>query len=255
MRKHAKKEKYGFLYPLITIAIILVVWQVVTTVFDVPSYIFPTLGQVIKAFGEDFGLIMYHAAATLGEGAAGIGISIGISIVIAVCMDRFPTAKKTVYPLLVISQTVPVMAIAPLLIIWFGFGVAPKIILVVIMCFFPITVNMTDGFAQADPDCVNMFRVWNASQGQIYRHLKFPGAMPYFFSGLRISVTWMLVAAILSEWLGGDRGIGVYMLRAKQAYALDKVFASVIFVVLVSLALIGILTLIKKKTIRWSGAA
>ena len=250
-----KKERYGFIYPLITIIAIIVIWQIVTAVFAVPSYILPAPTQVAKAFAEDFSLIMYHAGATLYEGALGIAISVGISIVIAVWMDRFPTAKKTVYPLLVISQTVPVMAIAPLLIIWFGFGVAPKIILVVIMCFFPITVNLTDGFAQADPDCINMFRVWHASGAQIYRHLKFPCALPYFFSGLRIAVTWMLVAAILSEWLGGDRGIGVYMLRAKQAYALDKVFASVVFVVLVSLLLIGVLTLIRKKAIRWSGTA
>ena len=248
-----KKDRYSFIYPLITIIAAIIVWEIIVRIFQIPSYILPGPVQVAQAFIEDFSLIMYHAAATLAEGAAGIGISIGISILIAVWMDRFPTAKKTVYPLLVISQTVPVMAIAPLLIIWFGFGVAPKIILVVIMCFFPITVNLTDGFAQVDTDCLNVFRVWKASEGQVYRPLKFPFAMPYFFSGLRISVTWMLVAAILSEWLGGDRGIGVYMLRTKQAYALDKVFASVVFVVLVSLLLIGLLSLIRNKTIRWSG--
>ena len=249
-----KKEKYSFVYPLITIIAVVAVWQIVTMAFDVPSYILPSPAEVVQALAEDFGLIMYHAAATLGEGAAGIAIAVALSILIAICMDRFPTAKKTIYPLLVISQTVPVMAIAPLLIIWFGFGVAPKIILVVIMCFFPITVNVTDGFAQVDTDALNMFRVWKANAGQIYRHLKFPAALPYFFSGLKVSITWMLVAAILSEWLGGDRGIGVYMLRAKQSYALDKVFASVVFVVIVSLLMIGILNLIKRKAVRWSGS-
>ena len=247
-----KRERPDFLYPLITVIAAVILWGIVTEIFDIPSYILPGPVQVIRAFIKDFPLIMYHAAATLGEGALGIAVSVVISILIAVWMDRSPAAKKTIYPLLVISQTVPVMAIAPLLIIWFGFGMAPKIILVVIMCFFPITVNMTDGFAQVDRDCLNMFRVWNASEGQILRHLKFPAALPYFFSGLRISVTWMLVAAILSEWLGGSRGIGVYMLRSKQAYALDKVFASVIFVVLVSLILIGILNLIRKKAVYWT---
>jgi len=247
-----KRERPDFLYPLITVIAAVILWGIVTEIFDIPSYILPGPVQVIRAFIKDFPLIMYHAAATLGEGALGIAVSVVISILIAVWMDRSPAAKKTIYPLLVISQTVPVMAIAPLLIIWFGFGMAPKIILVVIMCFFPITVNMTDGFAQVDRDCLNMFHVWNASEGQILRHLKFPAALPYFFSGLRISVTWMLVAAILSEWLGGSRGIGVYMLRSKQAYALDKVFASVIFVVLVSLILIGILSLIRKKAVYWT---
>ena len=248
-----RKEKNSFIYPLITILAAVIVWEIVVRVFKIPSYILPGPLQVLQAFRGDFSLIMHHAGATLWEGAVGIGISVGLSVLIAVWMDRFPLVKKTVYPLLVISQTVPVMAIAPLLIIWFGFGIAPKILLVVVMCFFPITVNLTDGFSQVDRDCLNMFRVWKATEGQIYRHLKFPCALPYFFSGLRISVTWMLVAAILSEWLGGDRGIGVYMLRAKQTYALDKVFAAVIFVVLMSLALIGILNLIRRKVIYWNG--
>ncbi|MBR2560718.1 MAG: ABC transporter permease [Eubacterium sp.] len=247
-----RKESNSLIYPVITIIAVVIVWGIVTAVFHVPSYILPGPLQVAKAFVGDFSLIMYHAAATLGEGALGMAISVALSIAIAVWMDRSEKVKKTIYPLLVISQTVPVMAVAPLLIIWFGFGMAPKIILVVIMCFFPITVNMTDGFAQVDRDYMNMFRVWNASERQIYRHLKFPAALPYFFSGLRISVTWMLVAAILSEWLGGSRGIGVYMLRSKQAYALDKVFASVIFVVVTSLVLIGILNLVRKKAVYWS---
>ena len=248
-----KKKKPDIFYPVITIIIAVIVWELVTRIFDVPSYILPGPIQVVKALAKDFPLILHHAAASLGEGAIGLGLSVLISVIIAIWMDRFPLAKKTVYPLLVISQTIPVMAIATILIIWFGFGVAPKIILVIIMCFFPITVNLTDGFSQTDRDALNMFHVWHATPRQIYRHLKFPHALPYFFSGLRISVTWMLVAAILSEWLGGDRGIGVYMLRAKQAYALDKVFASVVFVVLVSLVIIGVLNLIRKKCVRWSG--
>lgn len=250
-----KEKRHSFPYPLITILVLVFIWEIVTRVFHIPAYILPGPVKVAQAFCSDFALLVHHMAATLGEGAAGIAISVGLSVLIAVWMDRSPLVKKTIYPLLVISQTVPVMAIAPLLIIWFGFGVAPKIILVVIMCFFPITVNLTDGFSQADRDCLNMFRVWHASDGQIYRHLKFPHALPYFFSGLRISVTWMLVAAILSEWLGGERGIGVYMLRAKQNYALDKVFAAVIFVVAVSLLLIGLLSLIRKKAIYWKPAS
>ncbi len=250
-----KKEKPGFIYPLVTIIVVVIIWGAAVEIFSVPSYILPGPGAVVRALISDFSLIMYHAAATVGEGALGLAISVVLSVLIAVWMDHSPLAKKTIYPLLVITQTVPVMAIAPLLIIWFGFGMTPKIILVVIMCFFPITVNMTDGFSEVDADSLNMFRVWKATNRQIYRHLKFPAALPYFFSGLRISVTWMLVSAILSEWLGGSRGIGVYMLRAKQAYALDKVFASVIFIVLVSLLLLGVLNLIRKKVVRWSEAA
>lgn len=247
-----KTKRHDILYPLITLIVIILLWEGLTNGFRIPAYILPDPVQVVQAFFGDFPLIMYHAAFTLSEGAIGIGISIVLSVLMAICMDRFTAVRKALYPILVISQTIPVMAIAPLLIIWFGFGMTPKVLLIVIMCFFPITVNLTDGFEQIDPDSLNMFRVWKASGWQIYRHLKIPSALPYFFSGLRISVTWMLMAAILSEWLGSERGIGVYMLRAKQSYALDKVFAAVIFVVIVSLILIGILSLIRKKVIYWA---
>ena len=248
-----KSNKRDILYPIFTIIAIILLWELITEGFQIPSYILPDPGQVVQAFFQDFSLIMYHLGATLLEGVIGLGISVALSVVMAVCMDCFPAVRKSLYPILVISQTIPVMAIAPLLIIWFGFGLIPKVLLIIIMCFFPITVNLTDGFSQVDPDNLNMFRIWKASGWQIYRHLKIPFALPYFFSGLRISVTWMLMAAILSEWLGSDRGIGVYMLRAKQSYALDKVFAAVICVVIISLLLIGIVSLIRKKVIYWSG--
>ncbi|MBR3242986.1 MAG: ABC transporter permease [Parasporobacterium sp.] len=248
-----KKSKLDFLYPIITIIVIILLWEVITNGFRIPAYILPNPIQVVQAFINDFSLIMYHLGATLLEGVIGLGISIVLSVLMAICMDRFTFVRKTLYPILVISQTIPVMAIAPLLIIWFGFGMIPKVLLIIIMCFFPITVNLTDGFSQVDPDSMNMFRVWKASGWQTYKHLKIPFALPYFFSGLRISVTWMVMAAILAEWLGSERGIGVYMLRAKQSYALDKVFAAVVCVVIVSLLLIGIVSLIRKKVIFWAG--
>ncbi len=243
--------KKKIIYPITTIVIIIAAWQIVVECAEIPAYILPPPLSVAAAFVDDFSSIASNGISTLAEGFIGMAIAVAISIVVAFLMDKFDRFKKTVYPLLVITQTVPVIAIAPLLIIWFGFGMLPKVILVVIMCFFPITVNLVDGFDCVDKDSLNMFRVLRASESQIYYHLKFPAALPYFFSGLKISITWMLMSAILSEWIGSKSGIGVYMLRAKQSYSLDKLFASVVFVVVISLILIGIVNLVRNKVIRW----
>lgn len=247
-----KRSKWDFLYPTGTIIVIIILWEILARAFQVPSYILPKPSQVVVAFYNDFDRIMSQAAVTLYEAVIGMAFSILLALFVAILMDNFTIVKKTLYPIMVMSQTIPVMAIAPLLIIWFGFGALPKILLIIIMCFFPIAVSLIDGFSQVDKDCLDMFKVLKASRLQIYRHLKFPNALPYFLSGLKISVTWMVMSAVIAEWLGGDQGIGVYMLRSKQAFALDKVFASVVLVVLLSLILIGLLDLFTKSTVHWN---
>jgi ABC-type nitrate/sulfonate/bicarbonate transport system permease component len=247
-----KGYKPDILYSIGTVVIVIVLWEIIAKVLQVPAYILPRPSQVTAAFFKNFDLIMQHLAVTLYEVAVGIVFSVLTAFTAAILMDNFETIKKTLYPLLVISQTIPIMAVAPLLIIWFGFGALPKILLIIIMCFFPIAVSLITGFAQTDKDCLDMFRVLKASKLQIYRHLKFPNALPYFFSGLKISVTWMVMAAVISEWLGGNKGIGVYMLRSKQAFALDNVFASVVLVVFLSLLFIGILNLFTARLVHWN---
>jgi len=151
----------------------------------------------------------------------------------------------------VISQTIPTIAIAPLLVLWMGFGVAPKIALVVITTFFPIAVGLLDGFKSADRDAVSLLRSMNATRWQIFRHVKFPAALPYFFSGLKISASYAVVGAVISEWLGGFEGLGVYMTRVRKAYAFDKMFAVIILVVIVSLLLMRLVNLLRTVSMPW----
>lgn len=178
-------------------------------------------------------------------------ISIIFSFILAIIMDSFEIVRKSIYPILLISQTIPTIAIAPLFIIWFGFGVLPKIIVVVMVCFFPIVVSLVDGFEKVDRDYINLFSTMKASKLQTFYHLKLPYAMVNFFSGLKIAATYMIMSAIIGEWLGGDNGIGVYMVRAKNAYQLDKVFASILVIVIVSIIIIYIIDFIGKKIIHW----
>ena len=151
---------------------------------------------------------------------------------------------------MLVTQTIPTITIAPLLIIWFGFGILPKILMVTLTCFFPILINFVDGMENLGKDYLNLFKTMNASKLNTFIHLKFPMSMDKLFSGLKISSTYAVMAATVAEWLGGSQGLGVYMVRSKSAYALDKVFASTLVVVVTSLIFVGIIQGIKKIVLR-----
>lgn len=239
------------LYPIITLVAALLLWQVIVDAKNVPAYIVPSPTSIVKTLISDFKVIMDNTKVTIYESIVGFVISIVLSFVLAVLMDSFKIVRKSLYPILVISQTIPTIAIAPLFIIWFGFGPMPKIIVVIITCFFPIVISLIDGFEKVDRDYINLFRTMKASRLQTFYHLKLPYAMVNLFSGLKIAATYMVMASVIGEWLGGDSGIGVYMVRAKSAYALDKVFAAIIVIVLISIIIIYIIDFISKRLIHW----
>jgi ABC-type nitrate/sulfonate/bicarbonate transport system permease component len=156
-----------------------------------------------------------------------------------------------VNPALLLTQTVPTIALAPLLVLWMGYGVAPKIALVFLTCFFPLTVSMAAGFAGADPDALKLLASMGAGRLQIYRYIKLPEAIPAFFSGLRISASYAVVGAVVAEWLGGNAGLGVYMTRVRRAYSFDKMFAAILLVAVLSLALIKLVSILEKISTPW----
>ena len=231
--------------PLVSLLVIAGVWLFVSEGEIVPSYMLPSPVDVVKAFVTDFSILMSHSAVTLQEALYGLLIGTALGFVISVLMDRFDFLYKSLYPILVITQTIPTIAIAPLLVLWMGFSMAPKIALVVLTTFFPITISLLDGFKSADPDSINLIRSMGGGNFKIFRHIKLPGAMEQFFSGLKVSASYSVVGAVISEWLGGFEGLGVYMTRVKKAYAFDKMFAVIILVSLVSLALMGAVAVLK----------
>ncbi len=235
------------LLPLGTFAVIIVIWQILSVTEVVPTFMLPSPVKVVKAFVSDFPVLMEHAGYTLLESAIGMSVSIVIAFFAAVIMDRFILVKKAFYPLLVVTQTVPAIAIAPLLVLWFGFGLSPKIILIVIVCFFPVAVGFLDGFASADPDEIKLLRSMGADNMQIFRHIKLPHSLPHFFAGLKVSSSYCIVSAVISEWLGGTNGLGVYMTRVRKSYAFDKMFAVIILVSALSLLLMALISLLEKK--------
>lgn len=239
------------LAPVLAIAVVLLLWLGVTEFEVMPSYMLPSPVDVCKALISDFGLLMQHASVTLTEAFAGLGIGILLAFIIATLMDRFNFLYKALYPLMVITQTIPTVAIAPLLVLWMGFGMAPKITLVVITTFFPITVSLLDGYRSADPDAIALLRSMGAGKFQIFRYIKLPSSIGHFFSGLRVSASYSVVGAVIAEWLGGFEGLGVYMTRVRKAYAFDKMFAVIIFIIIISLLLMLLVSVIKKLSMPW----
>ncbi len=237
--------------PLIAMAVILLLWELVSLSPVVPSYMLPSPVAVCKALFGDFPTIMFHAKYTLLESFYGLLIGIALAFVFATVMDRFRVLDQAFYPIMIITQTIPTIAIAPILVLWMGFGMAPKITLVVITTFFPITIGLLDGYKSVDQDAVRLMQAMGAARGQIFYHVKFPSALPQFFSGLKISASYAVVGAVVSEWLGGFNGLGVYMTRVKKAYAFDKMFAVIIFIVIISLLLLFLVNVIRRIAMPW----
>lgn len=236
----------NYIYPIITFISILLLWQYIVVSNDIPQYIMPTPSEIIKIFTTDFANLQIHALATLKESVLGFIYSILLALAIGIIMDFIPLIKKCFYPIMLISQMIPTITIAPLLIIWFGFDSLPKIIMVMATCFFPILINFVDGMENMDKDYLNLFKTMSANKLNTFIHLKLPMSLESLFTGLKISATYAFVAATVAEWLGGSVGLGVYMVRAKSAYALDKVFASTILVIIFSLIFVIIIDILKK---------
>lgn len=249
--KRAGRRKEGTGYSLSFLLLLIAIWQLVCSLGVVPPFMLPSPVSVIQAFIGDFGALMGHAAVSLGEAFAGLLLGVAGAFLLAILMDRSEFLHRSLYPIMLITQTIPTVALAPLLVLWMGYGPAPKITLVFLVCFFPVAVGLFDGFRDADPDAIILLRSMGAGEGQILRHLKLPGALPRFFSGLRIAVSYSIVGAVIAEWLGGNAGLGVYMTRVRKSYAFDKMFAVIFLVSVLSILLMRLTALLERKCTPW----
>lgn len=236
------------------LAAAVLVWWLISSGGAVPAFMLPSPAAVFAAFVGDFPTLMLHASVTLQEALYGLALGVVISLAAASLMDRFLWLRRALYPIIIISQTIPTIAIAPLLVLWMGFGMAPKIAVVVLTTFFPITVGLLDGYASADPDAVRLLRSMGANRRQIFYHLKFPAALSHFFAGLKVSAAYSVVGAVVAEWLGGFEGLGVYMTRVRKAYAFDKMFAVIFLIIIVSLLLMLAVSALRRAAMPWEKA-
>ena len=249
------KKHTGFMTkaaPYVLIAAILMLWELASASGLMPAYMLPSPTDVVKAMVNDAPLLAEHAKTTLVEGFLGLTASVILSFVTAALMDRYLFLEKAVYPLLVVTQTIPTVAIAPLLVLWLGYDIAPKVALVIITCFFPLTISLITGFANADRDAIRLMKAMGATHWQIFWHIKLKSSMTQFFSGLRVATSYAIVGAVISEWLGGLSGLGVYMTRVKKSYAFDKMFAVIFLISFISLILMKLVNLAERQTMPWN---
>ena len=237
--------------PAALLSVVVAGWALVAARSGLPGFILPSPADVVRAGWGTREILLPALRATLVETGLGLLLSIGLAASIAAAIDLSSFLRRAFYPLLVASQTVQILAIAPLLILWFGFGLTSKVVIVVLICFFPLTLSMADGLASADPDLVALFRAMGATRRQIWRLIRLPSATPAFFSGLKIAVTYSVVGATIGEWVGGTEGLGLYMLRSKNALATDQVFVAILITSAVSIGLFVLVALLERLALPW----
>lgn len=226
-------------------------WQIWAVKGHLGSDVLPSPVQVWQQGWANRGLLWDNMLPTLRETVIGFVLSLAIGFVLSVLIDSSGTLRRAFMPVLVISQTLPLVAIAPVLVLLLGFGLFPKILIVILVTFFPITVGLVEGYAATEPEAETLLRTMGAGRWRIFRSLRLPTALPYFFASLRIAVTYAVVAAIFSEYSGAVSGLGILMQNAKNDFQTALMLAAVVVSAVLTLVLFGLTFLVQRVTAPW----
>lgn len=237
--------------PLLAFLALLGLWQAVSTLGLVPSHMLPAPTRIASSGFDERSVLVRHALPTLTATLAGFSLSVSFAFVTAALLDFFGWIRRALLPLLIVTQTLPLIALAPLVVLWFGFGILPKILLVAFVTYFPMVVGFLRGFDSAEPEAERLLRSMGAGRWMVFRMVRLPSAIPSFFSSLRISITYAVVGAIFAEYAGATRGLGVYMQTAKNVFRTDLVLATVVVSTVLTLALYASVTLIERVAVPW----
>ena len=238
--------------PAFVLAItLLALWELYVRAGLISALVLPTPTSVVRALVDNWDVIQVNTLQTLLETVLGLAASTLLGLVLAILLDVSSWMRRAIYPLLVTSQTIPIIALAPLLLIWFGFDLGPKVLVVALYCFFPIAVACADGLLGTDPDLLRLMRSMRASRWQMLHLVRLPGAMPAFFSGLRIAATYSVTGAIFGEYVGAYQGLGIYMETSANSHAIVLVFAAILVTAVLSLLLFGLVSLIEWIALPW----
>lgn len=235
---------------ILTVSLLLL-WELAVRAGQISVHLLPAPSAILQALFNNGDIIWTNTIQTLLETVIGLAVATLLGLFLAIVLDISSWARRAIYPLLITSQTIPIIALAPLLLIWFGYDIGPKVIVVTLYCFFPIAVACADGLLAADPDLMRLLKSMRASRWQILWLVRLPGAMPSFFSGLRIAATYSVTGAIFGEYVGGYQGLGIYMQNAAHSFAIDIVFATILVTAVLSLLLFGLVVLIEHIALPW----
>ncbi|MFE5647212.1 ABC transporter permease [Rhodococcus sp. NPDC056516] len=224
--------------PALAVVVLLVAaWQINVEISGIRPQVLPSPGRVLSQGWDNREIISGHAWSTLQVTLVGFTVSLVLAWILAVVVDFSPWLSRALVPLFVVSQTLPIIAIAPLMIIWFGFGLLPKVLVIALATFFPMTIGLIEGFAAADREAGALLRSMGSTRWQEFRYVRLPSAIPRFFTALRIGITYAVVGAVFSEYVGATSGLGIYMSTQKNSFRTDLVLAAVLVTALISVTL------------------
>lgn len=230
---------------------LLAIWELYVRADQISAQLLPTPTEIVQALISNWGVIYDNTLQTLLETVIGLVAATLLGLLLAILLDSSLWLRRAMYPLLVTSQTIPIIALAPLLLIWLGYDIGPKVIVVALYCFFPIAVACADGLMSADPELIKLLQSMRASRWQILRLVRLPGALPAFFSGLRIAATYSVTGAIFGEYVGAVKGLGIFMQTSANSHAIVLVFAAILVTAVLSLFLFGLVSFIERIALPW----
>ncbi len=237
---------------LVTIVALLIVWEGAVRLFAVPRYLLPAPSGIASTLTTRFPLIWPDALVTFGEMLGGLLIGVAAGVAAALLMARTPIVERALGPILVVSQALPVFAIAPLLVIWLGFGLTSKLAMAALIIFFPVSTTFLDGLRRTDENLVDLARLHGASRRDLLLLIRVPAALPALGSGLRVAAAGAPIGAIIGEWVGSSSGLGLMMLHANARMQTDMVFAGLTVLVVFSVALWGLVGLVTRRLVFWA---
>jgi putative hydroxymethylpyrimidine transport system permease protein len=246
--------RFWHAYGLATLFVIamLVIWELWIRIFDVPKYLLASPTGIVTALRKDWSRYLApNLWPTLNEVLVGFAISVVAGVGLAIVLHLFTPLRRAIYPLLIASQTIPIVVLAPVLVILLGYGLLPKVVIVALICFFPIVVNGLDGLRLVDDDFIHMMRTLDATRWAIFRKVEFPGALPPIFSGMRVAATFAAIGAVFGEWAGASAGLGYLIQASTPNLQTARIFACIVLLTVIAMALFGLVSLLERIFCPW----
>ena len=241
----------NWIFPIGILVSLVIVWEVLVRVVNVPSWQLPPPSAILDELIVSKDLLFHHTLVTLKEIVVGFSVALVTGLTLAAGIAYSRILERSVYPIIIASQTIPIIAIAPLLLIWVGYGLTPKVIIVALICFYPIAVNTVDGLKSIDPDMISMFRTLGASRFQVFTKLQVPNSLPFMFSGIKIGISVSVIAAVIGEWVGRSEGLGYLITYSQPLFLTARVFAAIFLLSVMGIILFVLGVWIEHLTMPW----
>lgn len=240
-----------WLWPSLLLVALGVAWEVAVNITDTPRWMLPPPSDIFRSFREDWRMLLDHTRATLVEVLLGFGIALVAGLAAGIAIDGSRIVERAIYPLLIASQTIPMVVLAPLFLIWFGYGLFPKVLITALVAFFPLAVNTVDGLRSTDREILSLLRSMGASGWERFRLAKVPSALPSIFSGARLAVTFSVIGAVFGELVGAREGLGYLMSRSAAQFETSRVFAAIFILALMGMGLFVLVSVIERIALPW----